>query len=46
MIICKDLNEVRENIDRIDAEMVSMVEGVYRTMISSFINLELEEHGK
>ncbi|PRR81871.1 chorismate mutase [Clostridium vincentii] len=92
MINCKDLNEVRENIDRIDNEIVKLiserssyvkqaanfkkdaedvkapqrvemviakvrklaeesnvspdiVEGIYREMISSFINIELQEHG-
>lgn len=88
---CRDLNEVRENIDRIDNQIVKLiaersyyvkqaanfkketedvkapkrvemviekvcklaennnvnpniVEGVYRNMIKSFVNLELEEH--
>jgi isochorismate pyruvate lyase len=93
MNICKDLNEVRENIDRIDKQIVKLiaersyyvkqaanfkkdtqdvkapkrvemiiekvrklaednnvepniVEAIYRNMINSFINLELEEHKK
>ncbi|MDF2503621.1 chorismate mutase [Clostridium sp.] len=90
---CRDLNEVRENIDRIDNQIVKLiaersyyvkqaanfkkhtedvkapkrvemviekvcklaennnvnpniVEVVYRNMINSFINLELEEHSQ
>ena len=90
---CKDLNEVRENIDRIDNQIVKLIaersyyvkqavnfkkttddvkapkrveliiekvrklaednnvnpniiEVVYRNMINSFINLELEEYNK
>ena len=91
MTNCKDLNEIRENIDRIDNQIVQLiaerscyvkqaagfkknivevnapqrveivlnkvrklaeendvspdiVENIYRTMINSFIRLELEEH--
>ncbi len=91
MNICKDLNEVRENIDRIDNQIVKLIaersyyvkqaanfkkdsedvkapnrvemviekvrkiaadnnlnpdiiDIVYRNMINSFINMELEEH--
>jgi isochorismate pyruvate lyase len=93
MNVCRDLNEVRENIDRIDNQIVKLIaersnyvkqaanfkkdsddvkapkrvemiiekvrglaeenqlnpniiEIVYRNMIKSFINMELEEHNQ
>lgn len=44
---CTSLEEVRENIDRIDNEIIKlMLEMIYREMISRFVSRELEEFSK